>query len=121
MTWMSTLGKTTVVKGEVHAAEGLRIDGAVEGRVVCEHQAIVFGETAQITGDVIARDVTVFGQITGQIVATDVVDLRPGAVVTGQALSPRFILDPDAFFKGRVEPQHVEAALRVAKFNEKKR
>jgi hypothetical protein len=36
-------------------------------------------------------------------------------------MSKRFILDPDAYFAGRVEPQHLEAAMRVAKFHQRKR
>ena len=36
-------------------------------------------------------------------------------------VSPRFILDESADFKGRAEPQHLEAALRVARFQQRKR
>lgn len=114
---MSTLGKTTVIRGEVHASENLTIDGTVEGHVVCEFHAVLLSPTAKVKGDLIARDVTIAGEASGQIVATDVVDVRAGASVTGQVLAPRFILDGDAFFRGRVEPQHVDAAIRVAKFN----
>jgi cytoskeletal protein CcmA (bactofilin family) len=114
---MSTLGKTIVVKGELHASENLTIDGTVDGHLVCEFHAVMLSPTAKITGDVIARDVTIAGSVNGQVVATDVVDVRAGATVTGQILAPRFILDGDAFFRGRVEPQHVDAAIRVAKFN----
>jgi cytoskeletal protein CcmA (bactofilin family) len=117
MSEMSTLGKTTVVRGEVHASENLTIDGTVEGHVICEFHAITLSESAKVTGEVIARDITIAGQANGQMVATDVVDVRAGASVTGQVLAPRFILDGGAFFKGRVEPQHVDAAIRVAKFN----
>jgi cytoskeletal protein CcmA (bactofilin family) len=72
-------------------------------------------------GDIIARDITVRGQVAGQLVASDVVDVRAEARVSGYVVSPRFILDELASFKGRVEPQHLEAALRVAKFQQRKR
>jgi hypothetical protein len=36
-------------------------------------------------------------------------------------VSARFLLNPDAQFVGRVEPQHLEAAVRVAKYEQKKR
>jgi hypothetical protein len=29
------------------------------------------------------------------------------------------VLDPAAFFEGRVEPQHLEAALRIARFQQR--
>jgi cytoskeletal protein CcmA (bactofilin family) len=118
---MSLLGKTIVVKGEVRSSEDLTIEGRVEGPVLCEDRAVVVAVSADVTGDVLGRDITVFGRVAGQIVATDVVDVRPDAAVTGRVVSKRFILDPGATFSGRVEPQHLEAALRVAKFEQRKR
>jgi cytoskeletal protein CcmA (bactofilin family) len=118
---MSTLGKTISVKGELRCHEDLTVDGHIEGPVWCEGGAVVLSATADVAGDIVARDITVFGKVAGQLVATEVVDVRAGAVVTGQIVSKRFILDEAARFEGRIEPQHLEAALRVAKFNQQKR
>ncbi len=118
---MSVLGKTIVVNGEVRSADDLTIEGRVDGGVFCESGAVVLEPTARVTGDVFARDITVFGHSTGQLVATDIVDVRAAAVVRGHVLTPRFILDAEASFNGRVEPQHLEAALRVAKFQQRKK
>lgn len=118
---MSLSGVTLVITGELRADGDLTIEGTVNGPVRCENAAVVIAATGRISGDVIARDITVHGHVEGQLVATDVVDLRPGAVVTGQVLAPRFILSEDAVFHGRVEPQHLEAALRVARFQQRKR
>ena len=118
---MFTLGKSILVKGELQTSEDLTIEGRIEGPVHCEDSAVVLAASADVTGDIIARDITVFGRIAGRLIATDVVDVRPDATVSGQVLSRRFILDPDARFEGRVEPQHLEAALRVAKFEQKKK
>ena len=71
---MSTIGKTIHVKGELRAAEDLTLEGRIEGHVLCEEFAVVLAESAEITGNIIARDITVFGRIDGQLVATDVVD-----------------------------------------------
>ena len=118
---MFTLGKSIQVKGELQTSEDLTIEGRIEGPVHCEDSAVVLAASADVTGDIIARDITVFGRIAGRLIATDVVDVRPDATVSGQVLSRRFILDPGARFEGRVEPQHLEAALRVAKFEQKKK
>jgi cytoskeletal protein CcmA (bactofilin family) len=74
-----------------------------------------------VAGDIVARDLTIFGRVDGQMVATDVVDVRPGAVVTGHVVAKSFILNDGADFVGRVEPQHLEAALRVAKYQQAKK
>lgn len=110
-----------MISGEVRATEDLTIEGRIDGPVLCEHAAIVVAASAQVTGDIIARDITVFGRTIGQLVATDTVDLRADAVVRGRVVSGRFILNPDARFDGRVEPQHLEAALRFARYEQKKR
>jgi len=118
---MITLGKTMSVKGEFRASEDITIEGRIEGPVLCENFAVVLAQSAVVTGDILARDVTIFGRFAGHLVATDVVDVRPEAKVSGQVISKRFILNEGARFDGHVEPQHLEAALRVARFNEKKR
>lgn len=118
---MSTIGKTLYVKGEIRSAEDLTVEGRVDGHVFCEAGCVVLGPTSDVHADVLARDITVYGKHSGQLVATDVVDVRADGTVLGQVISKRFILDPGAHFKGRVEPQHLDAAVNVAKFHQKKR
>ena len=111
---MSTLGKTIQVKGELRAFEDITIEGLVEGPLFCESFAVVLGPSADVRGDVLARDITVFGRVTGQLIATDVVDVRPDANVTGQVMSKRFILDPAAYFAGRVGPGWDQLGARTS-------
>lgn len=118
---MSISGRTLVVKGEVRSSEDLTIEGQIQGPIACDDGVVVVAEGGIVTGDILARDLTVFGRVEGQMVATDVVDLRPGSVVTGHVVSGSFILNDGANFVGRVEPQHLEAALRVAKYQQRKR
>jgi cytoskeletal protein CcmA (bactofilin family) len=115
---MSVLGKTLTVKGELRTTDDLTIEGRVEGPISCEGLAVVIAESADVNGTVIARDITVFGRAAGQLIATEVVDVRARAIVIGDIISARFILDPASEFVGRVEPQHLEAALRVARFRQ---
>jgi|KBSMisStandDraft_5_1062788.scaffolds.fasta_scaffold1870910_1 cytoskeletal protein CcmA (bactofilin family) len=114
-------GKTITVKGTIHTTEDLTIGGRVDGPIVCDGCAVVIEPTAQITGDILADDITVLGRSDGQLTATSVVDIRAGATVTGRVISKRFILDAEATFNGRVEPQRLEAALSVAKYQQTKR
>jgi len=114
-------GKTLSVKGDVRTSEDLTIEGRIEGSIHCDSGAIVVAPSASVTGDILAGDITVFGHTNGQLTATEVVDVRAGATVKGRVVSRRFILDSEASFNGRVEPQHLEAALRVARFQERKR
>ncbi len=113
---MTTLGKTISVKGELRVHEDLTVEGRIEGPVWCENSAVTVTASAHVVGDIIARDITVFGRIAGQLLATDVVDVRAEATVTGRIVSKRFILNEGAKFNGRAEPQHLDTAFRVAKY-----
>jgi cytoskeletal protein CcmA (bactofilin family) len=118
---MSTIGASLQVVGELHAGEDIVIAGRIEGEVVCEGSSVVVQSAAEVAGDIIGRDITVHGRVSGRLIATEFVDLAAGAVVSGPVIAGRFILADGARFKGRVEPQHVEAALRVARFEREKR
>lgn len=117
---MTTLGSTISIKGELRSNEDLTLEGRVEGPVWCDGSLVV-APSANVNGDVIARDITVFGRFAGQLVATEVVDIRKDADVSGRVVTERLILEDSARFNGRSEPQHLEAALRVAKFNQERR
>ena len=121
MTVVSTIGRTVSIKGEVRASEDVTIEGRVVGPIACDEGSVVLAATAHVTGDIVARDITIFGRSDGQLLASEVVDIRAGATVTSQVVSKRFILGDGARFDGRVEPQHLEAALRVARFQQRKR
>ena len=113
-------GRTLAIKGELRSSTDLTIDGRVEGAIVCEGCGVVIAASANITADILARDVIVLGQVTGQIIATEVVQVREGARLDGRVISRRFILADGAVFNGRVEPQHLDAALSVARFRQRK-
>ena len=117
---MTTLKDTICIKGELRTSDDLTLEGRVEGPVFCDGSLIV-APTADVSGDVIARDITVFGKFAGQLVATDFVDICADATVSGRVVTARFILDDAARFNGRSEPQMLEAALRVAKFQQQRR
>lgn len=118
---MSRLGKSFVVKGELRCSEDITLEGRVEGPIICENGAVVLSPTAFVTGNIIAREITVFGRIDGQLVATDRVAIRRDANVTGQVASKRFVLDDQAHFNGRVKPQHLDAVLGIARYEQRKR
>lgn len=109
------VGPGIVIRGEVQASSDLTIEGRVEGPVLCESGAVTIAAGATLVGDIVARDITVFGTVQGTLVASEVVDIRPEASVTGRVVAARFILTEGASFDGTAEPQHLEAALRVAR------
>jgi cytoskeletal protein CcmA (bactofilin family) len=112
---MIVVARQLFIRGEVIAADDLTIEGRVDGPVWCEGRAVTIAPDATFSGDIVARDITVFGTVEGTLVASEVVDIRPDALVTGRVVAARFILTEGGSFNGTSEPQHLEAALRVAR------
>ena len=118
---MSISGASLKIVGEVRSTEDLTLDGRIDGPVECEGGVVTVPASATVVGTVIARDITVFGRTDGQLIATEVIDLRPGSVVTGDIIAPSLILHDGARFWGRVEPNGLDAAISVARFQRKQR
>ena len=112
-------GKSIRIKGEVYATSDLTIEGQVEGPVICEGFALQISPAAVVDGEVIAGDITVFGRASGQLIATDTMDIRSSAEVHGKVLARKLILHEGGVLQGRVEPQHVDAAISVSKYRRK--
>ena len=109
------VGDSIVVRGEVQSADDLVIEGRVDGPVWGDGQSVTVAVSATVTGDILARHITVLGRVAGTMVATGLVDIRSSARVAGRVLAAGFALRDGATFDGRVEPQHLEAALSVAR------
>jgi len=112
---MSIVGPGLHVRGEILADGDLTIEGHVEGPILCETGAVTIASGGTLAGNVVARDITVLGAVDGTLVAREVVEIRPDGSVKGRIVAGRFILAEGGTFNGTAEPQHLEAALRVAR------
>ena len=118
---MSIRGSSIVIVGEVRAIGDLTLEGRIDGPVLCEGGVVTITAAAVVNGDIVARDITVLGRASGQLIATEVVDVRVGASVDGAVIAPSLILHEGARLNGRVDPTRLDAALSVARFQQKQR
>ena len=112
---MGLHGRTLAIRGNVDCVEDVLIEGRIDGDIWNEHHAVVVGADGRVKGDIVARIVTVRGEVEGTMVATGRVDIMDEARVSGRVVAPRLMLAEGAQFNGKVEPQHVETAMRVAR------
>ena len=118
---MGIRGSTIVIVGEVRAVGDLTLEGRIDGPVLCEGGAVTITAAAVVNGDIVARDITVLGRASGQLIATEVVDVRVGASVDGAVIAPSLILHEGARLQGLVDSNRLNAALSVARFQQKQR
>jgi cytoskeletal protein CcmA (bactofilin family) len=112
---MALHGRTIAIRGDIDCVEDVLIEGRLEGNLWNEHHAVTIGADAVVKGDIVARVITVRGEMEGTMISTGRVDIMDEARVSARVVTPRFMLADGAEFNGKVEPQHLETAMRVAR------
>lgn len=113
---LACIGGSLEIKGRISAEEDLQIDGKVEGPVSVRGHRLTVGRSGQLTSEVSARELVVFGKVTGNINANDRVEIKKDGAVIGDIQTTRISIEDGAIFKGRIEidrpgskPAHVPA------------
>jgi cytoskeletal protein CcmA (bactofilin family) len=116
---MNSIGATVFIKGDITAAEELAITGRVEGNIRLEAGDLVLAAGSQVTGDVAAPTVALYGKLRGNVTATQRVIVRPGATVDGSITTPSLVVEDGAVLTCRVEmpagarPRLAQAVINV--------
>jgi cytoskeletal protein CcmA (bactofilin family) len=116
------IGKDTVIRGDVIFKGGLRIDGRVNGNVMCEDGAqgmLVLSENACIDGQVHVSHLVINGTINGPVISEELIELQPKARVTGDVRYRSLEMHNGAVVDGSMS--HLDGArpgLKLAANNE---
>lgn len=109
---IATIGKSVIVKGELSGSEDLYVDGEVEGSISLRGQSLTIGPNGRVHANIEARNVIVHGRVDGNIQASDRVELRKSASLSGDISTARVAIEDGAFFKGSIDIQKSEPAVR---------
>ncbi|CAG0978315.1 hypothetical protein GPROT1_02096 [Gammaproteobacteria bacterium] len=94
----------------------VRVEGRVVGTVLAWGR-FVLGAAGQLEGVIEADEVVIEGLCSGEVRARSRIELRPGALVSGQLHAPRLAVLDGASFDGQWqiggEPRHPEPPLEV--------
>jgi cytoskeletal protein CcmA (bactofilin family) len=108
-TEIAHIGKSVIVRGELSGSEDLYLDGEVEGSIELRDHHLTIGPHSKVRAQVNARDIVVHGQLNGNVHGTERVELKKTAVLTGDIITLRIVIEDGAVFKGSIETQR-EAA-----------
>lgn len=100
----------TKIEGNVHFAEGMRIDGEIVGDIratVGQSSILVISETARIEGTVHADHVIINGQVVGPVHASELLELQPKAQITGDVHYKALEMHQGATIAGQMVPTAV--------------
>jgi cytoskeletal protein CcmA (bactofilin family) len=112
----SLIGAGTVVQGNVMFAGGLRIDGAVDGKVATADNAqgtLVISEHARIEGEVKVSHIVINGSVSGPVTANDYLELQAKARVNGDVVYRTLEMHVGAIVQGKLMHAEPETASIV--------
>jgi cytoskeletal protein CcmA (bactofilin family) len=97
------LGPGLQVKGEISGNEDLYLEGKVEGSISLGGHRLTVGRNAQVSAEVVAREVIVYGQVSGDLRGHDRIEIKKDASVTGDVTTARILVEDGAYLKGKIE------------------
>ena len=93
------IGSKVQLKGELHGAEAVLVEGTIEGSIrLTAELRVAPGGTAK--ADVSANTVVVAGEVIGDCHATERVVLESTGRLTGNIRAPRIVIAEGASFRG---------------------
>ena len=109
---LACLGSTFTIKGEISGDEDLQIDGKVEGPVSLLNHRLTVGRGAQLSSEIKAREVVVYGKAVGNIRVRDRVEIKKNGEVIGDITTARLSIEDGAYFKGSIEIERSKSPAR---------
>ena len=103
------IGKSVLIKGELSGSEDLYFDGEVEGSIDLGAHSLTIGPNGRIRASVRAKDIVVQGKVDGNLTAGERVELRRSALMVGDIITKRVVVEDGAFFKGQIDIQRESA------------
>ena len=93
------VGKGTIVEGNIETFGNIRVEGKVIGNVKTKSK-IALGQSCHVKGNVVAQNAEISGEVNGTVEIADVLILRPTAVINGDILTNKLIVESGASFNG---------------------
>jgi len=98
-TSFDTISKGCRITGQITTDSDIRIDGIIEGEIVCKGK-IVIGPESLITGPLTCANVEIFGNVKGNMKVSDTLTLRSSAKISGNIKTKTLVVEPNAIFNG---------------------
>ena len=94
--------------GKVIADKDFRIDGEVDGEIICTGK-VVIGAQGFLKGDMQCAVAEVLGKIEGKVDVSDTLSLRENSVLVGDVKTKILVVEPKATLHGTVSMLQEEA------------
>ncbi len=93
------VGRGSHFEGKMTFEGTVRVDGSFAGEIVSD-DTLIIGESAEVRAELDVATVIIYGIVYGNIHATSSIQLKPGAHLVGNIVTPALVVEPGAAFDG---------------------
>lgn len=109
----------TKIKGEVFAEADLRVDGIIEGTLICKGK-LVLGVEGSIKGEITCKTAEIMGTIDGKMIVNELLSIKATAKIQGDIKTSRLAIEPNAVFTGTCDMGNNSVNKPVVDLKDKK-
>lgn len=95
----NTIGKGTFLEGNVETFGNIRIEGKVTGNIKSKSK-VALGHQSHVEGNIVAQNADIEGEVKGKLEIAELLVLKATAVINGDILTSKMVVEPGAVFNG---------------------
>ena len=108
------IGKGTSVQGNVETFGNIRVEGKLTGNIKTKSKA-AFGKSSRVEGNVLAQNAEIAGHIHGTIEVTEQLVLKPTAIIDGDIITNKLLVESGANFNGKCKMGVKNKEIKIGK------
>ncbi len=97
---VTILSSVTGIEGNLYSKGNVRVDGIVKGNITTEGN-LTLGEQSEVTGDAVAKNITLCGKFKGQLNSSEKLVIEKTADLQGDLFAKVLIIQEGAKFNGK--------------------
>ncbi len=95
----NSIGKGTFLQGNIETFGNIRIEGKITGDVKSKSK-VALGNSSHVQGNILAQNADIEGEVRGRIEVSELLVLKSTAVINGDILTGKMVVEPGAVFNG---------------------
>jgi len=93
------IGKGTALEGNIETYGNIRVEGKVRGNIKTKSK-VALGQSSHVEGNVLSQNAEIAGEVKGKVEVSDLLILKPTAVIYGDIITNKLIVEQGASFNG---------------------
>lgn len=95
----NVIGKGTVLEGNIETYGNIRIEGRINGNIKSKSK-VALGNGSHVEGNITAQNADIEGEVKGKVDITELLVLKSTAVIHGDIITSKLVVEPGAMFNG---------------------